>query len=239
MNLMKKIAEDNNGKLLDTVWKGATKEYWFIDENNRKFSRTYTTMKNRGWINLKTCRGNPLEEMSQIAKSRNGKLLSTVWKGRNTPLEFMDSDGFVFKCTPKGIRIGQWLPDRGLVSEPICRQAFEHIFGYEFPKTRKSLDTKITKRKRCLELDGYCKELNIAFEYQGHPSHWNNKDRNYLKVSKVDEEKKYFCESLNIILIQVPEFEDKLQKWEAKSVLDVILQVINKTFLNLNKKNQN
>lgn len=45
-------------------------------------------------------------------------------------------------------------------SERLCRKYFQTFLGYNFPKRRLECMEK-------LELDGYCEELKLAFEYQG------------------------------------------------------------------------
>jgi len=233
LEVMRKIAQDNGGKLLDAEWKGSTAKYWFIDSNNRKFSRSYTTIQRRGWIKLFIfSKDKYLEEIKEIAKSRSGRLLSTEYRGRNYPLKFIDKDGIEFFCSPRKIRNGGWLSNRFLVSEPICRQTLEFIFGYSFPKNKSILNRKITNRIAALELDGYCKELNIAFEYQGHRSHWDENNNDYLQVRERDLEKEKFCNKLNIILIQIPRFKEGSNKWDSKTVLKIILNLVNEKLKN-------
>lgn len=59
-------------------------------------------------------------------------------------------------------------------------------------KTREIITKDLTNSKNW-ELDGYCPNLNIAFEYQGYPSHWDVSQK-YNKVSLRDKLK-------NIVII--------------------------------------
>jgi hypothetical protein len=53
----------------------------------------------------------------------------------------------------------------GLKRERRCREWFENRFKKPFPKARPRWLKNHTGR--CLELDGYCEELSIAFEHNG------------------------------------------------------------------------
>lgn len=123
---------------------------------------------------------------------------------------------------------------RGLVAEPICQQAMEHLFQCKFNKRKDILTPSVTGRERYLELDGYCEELNIAFEYQGHPSHWKTTHINYEKVSEKDKQKRIFCNKLGIILLQIPNFQ-KSKNFCEKQVISTITKTIEEEFKKINK----
>ncbi len=235
LDIMKEIAEENGGKLLSTKWKGSLVKYEFENKDGVKFFRNYTTLLRHGWVKLFIFSNDQyLEELRTIAKSREGFLISNEYKGRNNPLEFKDKNGQSFLCSPRSIKNGGWLSNRVLVSEQICRQVLEYMFGYQFPKTKKVLTKQITNRKAPLELDGYCKELNIAFEYQGDSSHWNVNDKDYIETNKRDLLKAHFCEVLKIPLIVIPKFKEGAKKWDSQLVFEIILNIVNDTF----KKNE-
>jgi hypothetical protein len=105
-------------------------------------------------------------------------------------------------------------------TEEKCREIFETLTDKEFPTKRpKWLINPETKRR--LELDGYCEELKIAFEYDGE-FHYkvikgmnNNKDLDMIK--KRDHIKDILCEDNDIYLIRIPYFiDDKEQYIESK-----------------------
>jgi hypothetical protein len=77
------------------------------------------------------------------------------------------ADGHEWEAQPSDVKGGHWCPECTIhVSERICREMFERIFDKKFPKRKpKWLLNPDTGKK--MELDGFCKELNLAFEYQG------------------------------------------------------------------------
>lgn len=84
------------------------------------------------------------------------------------------------------------------VSENKVRALLEEMYCKPFPK----------KRINGYELDGYCEELKLAFEYDGYQHFkqaWYDKDDKRLKnTKKRDIEKNLLCESLSITLIRIP-----------------------------------
>lgn len=134
----------------------------------------YATVQNKG-KGCKTCRYRKIREhhVSSIddvlleVKQRGGKLISTEYVNTGTPLQVECSIGHPFEIRFSHIKRGQWCPtcNKGSKSEEIARTTFEQIFGKPFPKKR----PKWLRNSRGyqMEIDGYCQELQIGFEYQG------------------------------------------------------------------------
>ncbi len=78
------------------------------------------------------------------------------------------------------------------------RKVFENLFDKPFTKVSNLpwLYNSVTNRH--LELDGYCKELNIAFERQGE-QHYTNEYQ-----IQIDTLKKLLCKKNKVILIAIP-----------------------------------
>jgi hypothetical protein len=93
--------------------------------------------------------------------------------------------------------------------ETICHEIIKEIFPeYSFNKIRpewlKNPDTN-----RCLELDLFCRELNLAIEYNGKQHYEYNKFfhkniSNFESQCERDELKKHLCTLHGITLITVP-----------------------------------
>jgi len=91
--------------------------------------------------------------------------------------------------------------------EKMTRQLFEEIFnGYSFDKSRP--DWLINPETNCkLELDGYNKQLKLAFEYQGQQHYnaiklWGGK-KNLESIQRRDKIKRKLCKAKGITLIEI------------------------------------
>lgn len=94
------------------------------------------------------------------------------------------------------------------LNENKCRTIFESLFKRPFKSVRPTFLLNPTTN-RLLELDGYNKELNLAFEYQGSQHYGFNKHfhRNYSDYSRQlerDAYKKKKCREMGIDLIIIP-----------------------------------
>ena len=148
-----------------------------------------------------------IKDMHNLAESRGGKCLSNSYENNKFKLSWQCKLGHEWKAKPNCIISGTWCPICSTgVSERICRQYFEGIFGKKFPKGR----PKWLKSKKGfqMELDGYCKEQKIAFEYNGE-QHYNEVAHfsgNYtLKQRKeYDVWKENLCNIHGITLFTIP-----------------------------------
>jgi hypothetical protein len=134
----------------------------------------YATVQSKG-AGCKTCRYRKIREhhvltlkdVQDVVEMRGGEVLSTEYMNVDTSMDFECSKGHKFTNRFSHIKKGQWCPtcNKGSKSEEIARTTFEQLFNYPFPKVR----PKWLRNDRGyqMEIDGYCKELKIGFEYQG------------------------------------------------------------------------
>lgn len=112
-------------------------------------------------------------------------------------------------------------------SERICRELFQSFIGYNFPKKR-------PKFLKGLELDGFCTELKLAFEYQGQqhfeyvPYFHREKDA-LANQQERDQRKRDLCKDNDIILIEVPYQYD--HKDPNKMEIYILKQLIKYDFI--------
>jgi len=155
---------------------------------------------------------NQLERLRKYCKSKNGKLLSDNYIGSLNKYKCECKLKHVFETTFNHLLDSKsWCPicaqDNNLVGEELTRTIFESIFNKEFVKIfHEKLINPETNRK--LQLDGFNKELNLAFEYQGYqhfifPNHFHKTKDRFLNRIKVDKIKRKLCQDNNIVLIEV------------------------------------
>merc|ERR1711879_93991 len=93
-------------------------------------------------------------------------------------------------------------------SEREVRMILESIFvAHKFPRCRPSFLEGL--RGRCLELDGYCVSLHLAFEYNGEhhydsSTYFNRVSGQYADIIMRDRMKLLLCNALGIRVIVVP-----------------------------------
>ena len=134
----------------------------------------YSTVQQLG-AGCKTCRYRKIREhhvfkieyVREVIEKRGGKLISKTYVNSNGTLDMECTKGHFFSNSFNHINRGQWCPtcSTGSKSEEICRTTFEQLFDMPFPKHKPSW--LLNSRGNRMEIDGYCKELKIGFEYQG------------------------------------------------------------------------
>lgn len=144
-----------------------------------------------------------LEEVQKMAEEKGGYCLSTEYRDAHQKLKWQCKYGHEWEANTNCIQQGHWCPicSQG-VSERICRKFFEEFFGKKFPKARP--EWLLSPKGNKMELDGYCKDLGLAFEYQGR-QHYRDKSMFVDEtVIKHDELKEEICRKNGVILITVP-----------------------------------
>ena len=152
-----------------------------------------------------------LPQAQQHALSKNGLCLSNRYVQGNQKLTWKCSNANHKPWTSTFHSVvlkDHWCPECGkkAFSEQRTRLIFETFFGKAFPALKPEWNTNPwTNRK--LELDGYCKEFNLAFEFDGEHHYERTrgkkiKDVLYQKFK--DEQKRKNCIKNGVLLINVP-----------------------------------
>lgn len=109
--------------------------------------------------------------------------------------------------------------------EELCRSIFEKLLNKKFPSVRPSfLKNPVTGAN--LELDGYCEELKIAFEYDGeqhskyNPHFHRNGPKEFVYQVKKDDYKTKKCKLEGITLIRIPHYvhESELEQYITRQL---------------------
>jgi len=148
-----------------------------------------------------------LADLQYLALSRGGKCLSDKYTNIHDKYLWQCCNGHIWPASWGSIKDREsWCPTcceyRG---EKICRLYLERFFNQKFPKRRPNW--LIGSKGRPLELDGFCKELNIAFEYNGgqhfFPIKRFNSNRSFKEIQEIDSIKRNLCKQNNTQLIEV------------------------------------
>ena len=199
-------------------YKGVQHTYTFLCKNNSTHVRNCTFSSFSKTEICKECKDerrieeNFIQLKKEVAKI-GGRVKNTKpLKSKSEKATCICQEGHEFEISQEKIRSGQWCPECDIgFEERLCRLLFEHIFQANFKKIRPDFLPSPDSDKN-LELDGYNKELRIAFEYNG--SYWHSsqkaKRRDALKVKLTQEQ--------GIKLIVVHQFKH----YHVKELLQII-----------------
>jgi hypothetical protein len=230
--LITAIAKEKGGECLSESYITAKTKLKFRCNLGHEWLATADSVKRGSWcqscINLSKGSeefGISIDFLNEIAKIKGGKLLSDIYINSGEKLKWQCANGHIFETKYDHIKTGSWCPicSSGLI-ESIVRLFFEYITGQTFLKVRpKWLVNDLGKR---LELDGYNKELGIAFEYHGE-QHFNynpffHRNKNTLKKRLEDDAvKRELCSKNNVFLIEIDYKVDK------DDIFQFILEALN------------
>lgn len=206
---MQEIAKKHGGECTSKEYvDNRTKLQWRC-EKGHKWEAVPGHIKEGSWCPY--CCGNiklTIEDMQRLARYHNGECLSSDYINAMTKLMWRCKEGHEWEANANNIKNGKWCPycSQGR-SERFCREIFVSLFNTPFPtmKPRWLVNPKTNRR---LELDGYCKKIGIAFEYQGKQHYkpiYSNK-KVFENRQQLDELKRIICHNKGIILIEVPFF---------------------------------
>ena len=166
--------------------------------------------------------------VEQFIQNTGYKLLSTTYKSCDTKLTIQCPQGHLFEKTwYKFYNKQQRCPlCLKYTDEQECRDILEKLTKKKFPTIRPDF-LKNPQTKHNLELDGYCKELKLAFEYDGEqhyrPMRYRGSNKKFEKIQQLDSLKDELCKKHGIVLIRIPYFVtnkhlyivDKIKQWRT------------------------
>ena len=223
---IKDITKSKNKEFCSDEYLGAEYSYKFkCLDCNKIFIRKYSNFTQNDKCPLckkaKHVQYNKLNilDWQNIAKTKNLTILSLEYINARTALEWKcQRCSTRFHNSPCNIKAGSGCPkcaNRISKSEEEVRKIFEKKFNKKFPSIRPNF-LKNPKTKMNLELDGYCEELKLAFEYDGEFHYKENPYREgaLKKQQKLDKLKDALCKLEMVKLIRVPYTEkNSLEKY--------------------------
>lgn len=209
---MHKLAEERGGKCLSREYIGTQfKLRWKCYRGHTWEARPGHIRNSNSWCpHCAKLFPLTIEEMRKLAAKHRGKCLSEKYVNALAKLKWQCSEGHIWEAPPARIKGGQWCPYCAFryITENLCREIFQMIFKKKFLKVRPSW--LLNRRGNNMELDGYNKELRIAFEYHGeqhfsYSSFFHSNDKEMLARRKEDDiAKKLLCDQNKVKLIEIP-----------------------------------
>jgi len=205
IEIMQKHAEDKGGKCLSKVYKNAhTKLEWECKKGHKWFSVPVNIRNNNAWCPRCVGRNLTIQDMHDLAKKRRGKCLSEEFVNSSSKLKWECLEGHKFSMDSDHVTQGQWCPKcHFFYNEELCRTTLEQLFNKKFEKLRPNwLKNKLGNQ---LELDGFCKEAKLAFEYHGEQhfnlTYYSPSKKHLEKNIDNDQQKIELCINKNIDLL--------------------------------------
>jgi phage FluMu protein Com len=218
-----RVAEQKGGQCLSTAYDNSKTKLDFECGKGHRFAATLEKVKSGRWC--PTCGraattaalSYTIEDVAAKAREFGGECLSSEYKGIFEKLMFRCANGHDFKREPalifkKNPRQVTWCPHcKGVnYSENLCRSVFEIAFGNAFPNYYPG-DWLLNANGRKMQLDGYCQELKLAFEYHGHQHYqpvarFNMSAEDVVRRQAEDALKRRLCRENGVALIEIPFF---------------------------------
>lgn len=177
-----------------------------------------------GYASMADTQRNPrgLEEARAAAATRGGACLSESYVSCTSPLlwECGEKKHLWKSSYSSVVTRGSWCPSCPLKSENACRVLCETLTGFRFIKCR-------PKWLGGLELDGYCEELEIGFEFNGEqhyhllPYFHRNGLQDLEAQQRRDHKTQTRCNRAGVILIVI-RFDDPDPEKTLESEFDLL-----------------
>lgn len=210
---MRRLARRKKGVCLSNVNVNSTEHLTWRCENGHIWTASPSNIKMGTWCAKCSNKAKlTIEEMQEIALSRCGKCLSTTYVNDHMPLKWQCHMGHEWTACANGVKIaGSWCPNCKFKNEQECRDIIEKSTGKKFVKCRPDW-------LEGLELDGYCDELKMAFEYNGEQHYkvipaWHKNGEDDLDDQRERDTRKILrCAQKRVKLLIIPCWiKDKLK----------------------------
>lgn len=149
------------------------------------------------------------ERFRTLVESYKGKFLGLIrgpYINKDESFARIECEqGHIFRASYGSVRSRHWCPDcQSSKGERACRAILARAFGKEFLKKKPHW---LRKGKAGLELDGYCEELGVAFEFNGKQHYQkvrHDDEKDFRRRLKHDRQKRRLCVKQGVMLIVIP-----------------------------------
>lgn len=212
LDQIQQVLLDNNGQLLSDYKNAAQKLTWKCKEGHI-FYKSWVNVRRGQWCYECGWYNPTIHKIQEFAKSRNGECLSTIYVRSIDKLIWKCQNNHIWDASLNSVKNSKsWCPYCYMsVGENITRKYFEFIFQKPFIKIRPFW--LLNNSGHRLELDGYCAQLNLAFEYNSQ-QHYGKKiyaENNAILLDN-DLHKIQICKKKNIKLFIIPECKNYVDK---------------------------
>lgn len=206
---LQRLASLKGGICLSDRYLGARAKHRWRCANGHEWEAPPYSLRSGTWC--MECSGSKaltLEDMQETAQLMGGECLSEAYSNSRQQLHWRCASGHEWFAVGYHVRAGHWCPTCMTGnSERICKDILEKMFGKPFPKRKPSW--LLNDRGKRMELDGYCEELKLAFEYHGvqhyqHIDHFHRGNKSLDQRKMDDERKELVCREYGIRLLVIP-----------------------------------
>jgi len=223
LEILNKITREKDGEFIEGRYLGAhTPHRCFCNKHKFEWLITPTNLKEGKWCPKCWEEKNAqrleiyhdkqrltIEEVRKRIEKKGGKCLSEYYgKNNQDPILVECGEGHIFKITPSSLQQDHWCPIcTDSIEERRTRALFEEIFQSKFPKSRPEWLKNDDGNQ--MHLDGYNKDLNLAFEhngkqhYEGIP-YFHKTIEDFERQQNTDLQKKELCKIHGVSLIEIP-----------------------------------
>lgn len=205
------LAAEKDGKCLSVEYKNNKTNMQWECSLGHTWVATYDNISNANhWCH--ECGGTKkltIEECKQVAQNREGLCLEDTYVNDREQMEWQCSLGHKWKATFHNVKAAKsWCPECHLNrSENFARKSLQELTGHEWEKIRPGW--LMGEKGTPLELDGYCEELNAAFEYNGiqhvrYSPYFHENIGSFIDQQKRDALKDRICKERGVYLIKIP-----------------------------------
>jgi hypothetical protein len=221
---LKRIAADRQWTLLSPMYVGdATKVHMCCSKGHDWFTRASNIRyRKHGCPDCQyekskltpEQREQKLKQLQEAAKAKRGECTSTEYINAQTKVGMRCEFGHDWQALPSAIlNTGTWCrrcSSMSSMNEAVCRLYFKHFFDKEFPSVKPKW--LLSQKGYPLELDGYCEELKLAFEYNGKQHYaaipYFGGEKQFETIQMRDQRKRDICKEKGITLIEIPSSEE-------------------------------
>lgn len=244
LKIAKDYAHSRSGLCLSTeyinanqklLWKCNNPQHKTWQASSSQVVRLSTWCPQCGHENLSVKKRNKdgLKIAKQHAKFKKGECLSEEYVSATTHMKWKCENNHEWKSPfASVVKNDTWCPQCSVYyrKEHIIRYLLEYLLDTKFPKSKPKWNIN-PKSKRLLEFDGYSKDLEIAFEFQGLHHYQagvfyrDEKDLAYIQYK--DSVKKQNCIQNNVKLIIIDDNFKLSQQEEIMSYILNLLDILN------------